>query len=715
MRRLPHLLAYSRYVTRTTHSHPARHIGRVGALAFALGVGLAIATSPAAAADRGSGTSTSADRGSSERPAAPPRRAAASRSSASAASGVSAAARASLPTVPLPAPAAVPELLGKAQREIEQARQARAATTSVGSTFFARKPALAYNAAQNVQLPDGVITGTLNGSQADGYVLDYTVTGAPAFGSVSVDPAGGFTYTPTPDFAALGGTDTFTVSADDRPGNPRHWHGLATVFAPDGGHTATESVTVLENPGAPFPPSVLATTDQLNAEKLAVELANSPMAQLAKLVLKAGWIFAAHTNFAKVGGPDATNMARLDKAINEYAIQAALEVQLLDSANPKVIQQVAPPHDWYLQDFPGSRIWYDNPDTVYRFIGANSASSYVISGRFDGPLPADTDFSVLTGLSGITASSLSGRDLELNPDGSFTITASSAPAAPGQTNHLQLAPGTTLITTRNTLADWNSEEPMSLSVLRVSGPPPSLFSQIGGFAIPGLGEFVAGNPLLTSLVSLIPPLPSGRLVKELETAVIMLLLGISGENRYMGVATTDPKTGTLRDPNVLTDPDRNAEFLATQLQSAGYFQLEDSEALVVTIDPGNAGYFTVPITDVWTITGNYWDEQTSLNNGQSIANPDGTYTFVLSPTDPGVSNWVSTGGLNQGTVSIRFQDLDQSSQDTPKVSSQVVPIDDLGTVLPPTTVYVTTAERRAQIAARQLGYNRRWAPYPQAG
>ncbi len=694
-------------MTHTTRTRASRHVGRVGALAFALGVGLAVATSPTATAETGSDTGVSSHRGSADRAVKAPRRA------GPAHVRVRPAATSS-PAPPTPSPAAVPELLGGIRREIEQASNARAAAKSPGATFLARRPVLAYNAAQNIQAPDGVITGTLNGSQANGYALDYTVTGAPVDGSVAIAPNGSFSYTPTPEFATLGGTDTFTVSADDRPGNPRHWHGLATVFAPDGGHTATQSVTVLQNPGAPLPPSVLATTDQLNAEKLAAELAGSPFAQLAKLVLKAGWILAAHKNFAKIGGPDAANMARLDQAITEYATQAALEVQLLDSANPTVIQQVAPPHDWYLQDFPGSRIWYDNPDTIYRFIGVNSASSYVITGRFDGSLPADTDFSVLTGLSGITADSLSGSDLVLNPDGTFTITASSAPAAPGQPNHLQLVPGTTLITTRNTLGDWNAEEPMSLSVLKVGGPPPSLFSQIGGFAIPGIGPLVAANPLLTSLVSLIPPLPSGRLIKELETAVIMLLLGISGENKYMGVATTDPKTGERREPNVLSDPDRNAEFLATQLQSAGYFQLTDAQALVVTVDPGNAGYFTVPITDLWTITGNYWDEQTSLNIAQSIANPDGTYTFVLSPTDPGVANWVSTGGLNQGTISIRFQDLDQTSPATPKVSSQVVPIDGLGAVLPPTTVYVTAEQRRAQIAQRQLGYNRRWAPYPQA-
>ncbi len=184
-----------------------------------------------------------------------------------------------------------------------------------------------------------------------------------------------------------------------------------------------------------------------------------------------------------------------------------------------------------------------------------------------------------------------------------------------------------------------------------------------------------------------------------------------------GVATKDATTGQTKAPNVFSDPDHNASFLATQLQSVGYFQLADDEALVLTIDPGRARYFSVPVTNDWTITNNYWDEQTSLNVGQSIENPDGTYTIVVSPpSDPTVSNWVSTGGLNQGTISIRFQDFDPlSTVDPPTVSSQVVKIADLATVLPAGTVYVTPPDQRAdQIAERQLGYNKRYTPYPQA-
>jgi hypothetical protein len=263
------------------------------------------------------------------------------------------------------------------------------------------------------------------------------------------------------------------------------------------------------------------------------------------------------------------------------------------------------------------------------------------------------------------------------------------------------------------LSDWNNQDPMSLSIERVSGPPNSLFAQLGGFAIPFIGPTVTKNPLLTTLVSLIPPLPyQPPLLRGTVTAVIMAL-GLQMESTYIEVATIDPTTGERRQPNVFTNPTRNAEFLATQMQSAGYFQLDDDQALVLTINPGDAGYFVVPVTNDWTITDNYWDQQTSLNISQAKKNPDGTYTIVVSPQDPGVWNWVSTGGLNQGTISIRFQDIDPESSNLPTVSSQVVPLDELADVLPAGTKYATTQDRLKQITLRKSGFNNRFAPYPQ--
>jgi len=572
-------------------------------------------------------------------------------------------------------------------------------------TLFNRRPNLTYDASQTAQTDDGQITGSVRGTDADDDILTYTVAKAPQNGSVAVRADGAFTYTPYAGLAATGGTDTFTLKASDAPGNPFHIHGFALF---DGSATAEVTVAVTSTTAV----SPLGTADQIAAEQLATQIANSPIVMLAKVVLKLAWQAAAQKNFALVGGPDAENLAQLDRAVDEYALQAALELQLLNPNDPHVLQQVMPPHTWFGESFRGARILYDNPDTIYRMIPVNTSSSYVITGRFDGPMPADTTFSVLTGLTGTTTSVLLAKDLVFNDDGSFTITADASPAD-GRSNHLQLPAEATLITARNTLSDWNTQVPMSLSVARVGGPPNNLFSQLGLYDIPAIGSLFSSVPVISQLASLVPPLKSPPLVLQAAETAIVMALGLFMEPQYMAVATTDADTGQLKAPNTLSDPAHNASFLATQLQSAGYFQLADNEALVITIDPGNAGYFVVPVTNDWTITDNYWDQQTSLNKAQALENNDGTYTIVVSPTDPGVANWVSTGGLNQGTLSIRFQDLAPDSDTTPTVSAEVVSLDDLASVLPPKTVYVTPEQRVARIAMRKAGYGNRYAPYPQ--
>ena len=459
--------------------------------------------------------------------------------------------------------------------------------------------------------------------------------------------------------------------------------------------------------------SPLGTEQQLQAEQVAARTVQTLPVKVMKRVLRKAWLRTAEKEYDRVGGVDDENLARLDEAVDEYAMGAAFQQQLLDPMRPTVVAQVAPPHTWYGNEVPGSRILYDNPDTIYRFTGVNKTSTYVLTGRFTGDMPADTTFSVLTGLSGETAAVLSARDLQIDDDGRFTITLSGDPATAGEGNHLQLTADSTLIAVRNTLSDWNSQPPMELSIDRVSGPRDSLFAQLGGFAIPLIGPTVTDSRLLTALVSVIPPMKNPPpFLRGTLTAVVMAL-GLSREATYIKVATTDPQTGERVDPNVLRDPARNAEFLATQLQSAGYFDLTDDQALVVTVDPGNAGYFTVPVTDLWTITGDYGNEQTSLNNAQARPNADGTYTLVISPTDPGVENWVSTGGLNRGTLSLRFQDLDTESQATPTVRAVVVPLPQLADVLPPGTAVFTAAERAAQLARRKAGYDVRFAPFPQ--
>jgi Protein of unknown function (DUF1214) len=649
-RRLPsaHARRKDSPVATTPYTY-GRFIGRVGGLAVALGIGAAIANSSAIASADGS-QSSSSEAGSSS---------------------------------------ATSSSTSHDDRDAQKPA-AETETTDATSPPSSDDDEPASNRKKKASEPKSTVTLQTVTTTADEPASHTTTTIAKT--TAASDPA------PEP------ATPAETLAVASTLGTASREVGQAT--------TATASSTAQTVAAQTLTVSPLGTPEQLEAEQRAAETVNTLPVQLMKLVLQFGWRVTAQQQFDLIGGPDQENLDALNEAVDEYAMGAAFQQQLLNPMTPTAVMQVAPPHTWYGQDVNGSRILYDNPDTIYRFMAVNNTSTYVITGRFTGDDPAETTFSVLTGLSGTTASVLNGDELVRNPDGSFTITVSGSPTGPGP-NHIQITDDTTLIAVRNTLSDWNNQDPMSLSIERVSGPPNSLFAQLGGFAIPFIGPTVTKNPLLTTLVSLIPPLPyQPPLLRGTVTAVIMAL-GLQMESTYIEVATIDPTTGERRQPNVFTNPTRNAEFLATQMQSAGYFQLDDDQALVLTINPGDAGYFVVPVTNDWTITDNYWDQQTSLNISQAKKNPDGTYTIVVSPQDPGVWNWVSTGGLNQGTISIRFQDIDPESSNLPTVSSQVVPLDELADVLPAGTKYATTQDRLKQITLRKSGFNNRFAPYPQ--
>ncbi|MFL0239467.1 Ig-like domain-containing protein [Mycobacterium sp. SMC-17] len=547
----------------------------------------------------------------------------------------------------------------------------------IGNTFFNSSPLINYKQTETSQTFGGVIKGDLKATDANGDKLTYTVDKGPTKGSVTVRPDGTFTYTPSDALAFSGGTDSFTVTVDDRPGNPFHIN-LLKLFQPNAGATTTETVTVTVKPTSP-----LGTADQIALEQKAQEIVNTQQVQAAIEALKQAWLAHAQQRFGLVGGVDAENLALLDAAAREHALNAAMTVVNNDPDNPLVMAVDMRAHSWYGTDTPGGRFIYDNPDTIYRTIPVRSGSTYVISGKYLGGVPVDGNFGVYADISdALPIGNLAAKDLVVNADGTFTITADGNPTQPGQTNHIYLPPEAQQIFVRYTMADWTTESAPSLTVTRTGGP--------AGAPAESFDEMVA------------------------HTVSIVQNFQTSAHNTALDIVTLNLQTGQLKPPNTLTQPFNFPGTLVSQKQSLGYFQLADNQALVITINPGNAGYFVVPVTNDWELSPGDGTAQTSLNNAQSIANPDGTYTLVISPDDPGVANWVSTGGLNQGTLYIRFQALDATSSAVPMiVSQQVVTLDQLGTVLPAGTKYVTDAERQAQLAARQDGYNDRFGPFPQ--
>ena len=206
-------------------------VGRVGALALALGAGalVAVAGTGAASAERGDSpgprnpeTAASAELTS---PGGPQRIEHASETDPVRRAPASRAVRSRIEQArAVPGPA---EARPRAAVIVTPPPDARAAAPSFGEivqyTLFHRSATAKPTQAAG-QSPAGVVTGSLNASTTNGVAITFTVSQAPARGGVFLDGDGSYTYTPDAGLASTGGADTFRVTIDN--GAPYRLAGL---------------------------------------------------------------------------------------------------------------------------------------------------------------------------------------------------------------------------------------------------------------------------------------------------------------------------------------------------------------------------------------------------------------------------------------------------------------------------------------------------------
>jgi len=107
----------------------------------------------------------------------------------------------------------------------------------VRRTFFNQAPSV--SPVQLTGQSEGPITGSIGASDPEGDRIVYSLTGDAQYGSVAIDSAGGYTYTPGPGFT---GIDTFTVAAAD----PGFHINLLDLFRPP---STTASAAVRQGVG----------------------------------------------------------------------------------------------------------------------------------------------------------------------------------------------------------------------------------------------------------------------------------------------------------------------------------------------------------------------------------------------------------------------------------------------------------------------------------
>src|SRR5205085_9615961 len=109
------------------------------------------------------------------------------------------------------------------------------------------------------------------------------------------------------------------------------------------------------------------------------------------------------------------------------------------------------------------------------------------------------------------------------------------------------------------------------------------------------------------------------------------------------------------DPLVLEAPNRAGPPYPVPQQTFGWaagdasyamgsFDLEDEEALVIRGRSPECAFWNLCLWNQFLHTYNYDYERVTINGGQVRYQPDVSWEIVVSATDPGHPNWISTAG-----------------------------------------------------------------------
>lgn len=163
--------------------------------------------------------------------------------------------------------------------------------------------------------------------------------------------------------------------------------------------------------------------------------------------------------------------------------------------------------------------------------------------------------------------------------------------------------------------------------------------------------------------------------------------------------------------NTMVAPRLTPGGLATQYSSAGHYELEKDQALVITVPVSDAPYLGFQLGSLWYISLDYINHQTSLNGTQAQTDPDGKIRIVVSDTNPGITNWVETLGHRRGFLQFRWQRLSRELTEDDGPTVEVMTVAQVPGALPYYEYNTIAGDdwrsrialRQSQIANRMLG------------
>ena len=321
-------------------------------------------------------------------------------------------------------------------------------------------------------------------------------------------------------------------------------------------------------------------------------------------------------------------VADLTTQITEFAetelellegLRALARIQALTT---EVCLDVDPEAPWlFSMNSPARYVGGPNPDGEYHLAMIDGARGYRLSGTRG--TVAYLGLQVLAGVGMVPrrqAAYVSDTELQLE-HGRFSLVLSAVKPEDPTEHWVEIPIDASAIIVRQYVGDRATEALADLTIAPLEAP---------GILTPLTDEALAGQ--LTAMAWTILKLATLHLTIKPELLTMPNEL-VTAEAAVLGSADTTPDN----------------------LYMMGTFRLAEGEALVLDFVPPASRYWSVTLENIWHECIDVRRRASSITSSHAQV-VDGRVRLTISATDPGMGNWLDTGGRHRGFVIVRWLD-----------------------------------------------------------
>lgn len=360
----------------------------------------------------------------------------------------------------------------------------------------------------------------------------------------------------------------------------------------------------------------------------------------------------------------------------------------------QLVMNLAQGYFWFFQATPEHPDWMPfensvfmlqpNPDSIYHLAPIDGKGVYRVAGnRGENKVMGFAIGNGLLGSRGHSEALASGRPglnnydadgLTLGPDGSFEVIFSEERPDGWEGDWRYLSPHARSMLIRQFAYDWGVEAEARFAIERLDVPaikPRRSAADIDAALDELLGDFVA----------------------RFSTFVAKFQ---NGSLERMGL--NEMELSGFED--VGNSPEWPQKYFRC------IYDVHPGEALILETEIPQCKYWNVQLNDSLWNQIEFAYRQSSLNGHQARLDSDGKFRAVIALEDPGVPNWLDTGGFTRGMLVGRWY----QAETHPIPTLRKVPLSEVRSHLPEDTPQVSDEERDKAIRKRNFGaqMRRRW-------